>query len=145
MIFYSSVIFSKGGHNPIIPNIIFSTLHFIFTLIAGFSVDKWGRKIMYIFGSAGIAISLIATGSLYKVNAYIPAITFIQFFIIWFALSHGPICWIYTSEISQPKGLSISVAFNFLFILLVGLFTLPLLKILQGVFFDILGGLMIIV
>lgn len=65
VVFYSTTIFKKNGHNPKIPNLLFSIINFSFTIIAGLFVDKLGRKLLLIIGSLLMAISLILVGYLY--------------------------------------------------------------------------------
>lgn len=127
--FYSTEIFSDGGkHNPTIPNLLFSLVNFAFTIIASLFADRFGRKTLLIFGSASIATCMIIIGSIYEANAYSIKVLFILLFVASFALSHGPICWVYSAEVLPPEGFSFAVASNFIFTIIIGFITPILLS-----------------
>ena len=78
----------------------------IFTFVAIFTVDKWGRKPLLFTGIIGAVVSLICIGSLFALGVtHGPAILiFILIFIACFAFSFGPVCWVVVGEIF-PNGI----------------------------------------
>ncbi len=56
-------------------------------------------------------------------------------FVIMFELSLGPVPWVYMSETMTENGLSIGVALNWIFTIVIGLLTPILLNKIGGYFF----------
>jgi len=86
----------------------------IFTFLAIWKVDSWGRKPLLLSGIIGVIISLSMCGSyfLFDLDSSILIIIFITLFIACFAFSYGPIAWIIISEIYPTKirGTAMSIA-----------------------------------
>ena len=113
--------------NALLQTSLIGLVNFAFTFIALLLIDRLGRKMLYIIGSAGMAISLllIAAAFFFKIN---PAFTliFIMLFIAFFASCIGPAFWTLVAEMYPNKIRGTAVAFvsftqwffNFLVILL---------------------------
>jgi MFS transporter, SP family, arabinose:H+ symporter len=73
----------------------------LFTFVAIFTVDKWGRKPLLILGITSAIISLAIIGILFFVNVVSGPwiLIFILLFISSFAFSFGPVTFIIISEI----------------------------------------------
>ncbi len=86
----------------------------LFTLLALWKIDSWGRKPLLLSGIFGVIISLTMCGSyfLFDMDNTILIIIFITTFIACFAFSYGPITWIIISEIYPTKirGTAMSIA-----------------------------------
>ena len=80
---------------------IIGFINVLFTFVAIFTVDKWGRKPLLLLGVAGAVLSLITIGILFKANVVGGPwiLSFILLFIACFAFSFGPVCWIIIGEI----------------------------------------------
>ena len=79
--------------------ILLAGVNFLFTLIALFSVDEWGRKPLMIWGSLGMVVGLLMVGFTLMTNKIgIFSLMGILMFIASFAMSMGPIVWVLLSE-----------------------------------------------
>ena len=79
---------------------VFSILNIIFTLVAIFTVDKFGRKPLLIIGSTGMMTGMIALAIFSFTDMIgIGALIFIIIYTASFMMSWGPICWVLISEI----------------------------------------------
>ena len=72
----------------------------LFTLVAIWSVDRFGRKPLMICGATGMGISLAVLGFAFcfqKSGAWV--LLFILGYIACFAMSLGPVVWVILSEV----------------------------------------------
>ncbi len=86
----------------------------IFTIVAMYTVDKYGRKPLLIIGSLGMMVSFFISGfafSLSEMSGWLVLIG-IVLFIAFFAMSLGPIPWLYISEVfpNSFRGAAVSIA-----------------------------------
>jgi MFS family permease len=75
-----------------------------FTFVAIFSVDKWGRKPLMFWGTAGMLVSLVVMGVMAEVAQKPQDLSGWMFACIviylgCFSLSAGPVIWVILSEI----------------------------------------------
>lgn len=86
----------------------------LFTFVAIFTIDKFGRKPLLIWGVSGAVISLIIVGILFALNVTSTALllVFILFYIACFAFSFGPVVWVILSEIypTRIRGRAMGIA-----------------------------------
>ncbi len=86
----------------------------LFTFIAIFMIDKWGRKPLLIAGISGAIISLTVCGILFAKGITDGPWILISIlaYISCFAFSFGPICWVIIGEIypNSIRGRAMSVA-----------------------------------
>jgi sugar porter (SP) family MFS transporter len=86
----------------------------LFTLLAIWKIDSWGRKPLLLSGIIGVFIALIMCSSYFLLDMETPflIIIFITLFIACFAFSYGPVTWIIISEIypTKVRGTAMSVA-----------------------------------
>lgn len=112
--------------NALLQTSLIGIINFLFTFIAIWLIDKVGRKPLYLFGSAAMAISLfLLSGTFYfQLSSYFALISMLLF-IAAFASCIGPVFWTMVSEIfpNKIRGRAIAFisfiqwAFNFLVIL----------------------------
>ncbi len=73
----------------------------IFTFVAIFTVDKWGRKPLLNLGVSLAIIALIAIGILFQMDIVSGTwiLLLLLLYIASFAFSFGPVCWVIIGEI----------------------------------------------
>jgi MFS transporter, SP family, arabinose:H+ symporter len=77
----------------------------LFTFVAIFTIDKFGRKPLLIWGVTGAVVSLLIVGFLFalKISSSTLLLIFILFYIACFAFSFGPVVWVILSEIYPTR------------------------------------------
>jgi len=134
VLYYAGNIFRNMGastDSSLLQTIIIGVVNLVFTVLAIFTVDKFGRKPLMIIGSVGMAVSMIALGfSFYSQNIGIGALVFMLIYTASFALSWGPVCWVLLAEIfpnSIRGAMSIAVAAQWIANWIVS-FTFPMMN-----------------
>lgn len=86
----------------------------VFTFIAIFTVDKWGRRPLLFVGIGGAVLSLLTIGLLFALGITSGPwiLIFILAFIACFAFSFGPVCWVVIGEIfpNAIRGRAVALA-----------------------------------
>lgn len=127
---YAPKIFTSAGWD--LDTGLFATfglgiVNFIFTWVSIFIIDRYGRRPLYIIGSAGMSIALLGltfAGFLGYFSGLLPLVLIVAF-IAFFAACVGPVFWTYMSEIfpNNIRGTAMSVpvftqwAFNAIIVL----------------------------
>jgi MFS transporter, SP family, xylose:H+ symportor len=134
VLYYAANIFRNMGNSldsSMIQTIIVGTVNLVFTVLAIFTVDRFGRKPLMIIGGAGMALSMIALGfSFYYGKLGIAALIFMLTYTAAFAMSWGPVTWVLLSEIfpnSIRSAMSIAVAAQWLANLIIS-WTFPMMN-----------------
>jgi MFS transporter, SP family, xylose:H+ symportor len=147
VLYYAPTIF-KGLklEDPMYQTVIMGFVNIIFTLVAIFTVDKFGRKPLLIIGSAGMAIGMFAIGLLAYANIIgVSTLIFIVIYSASFMMSWGPICWVLISEIFpntiRGKAVAIAVAAQWISNFIVSA-TFPSLEAFSITFTYVLYGVM---
>jgi SP family arabinose:H+ symporter-like MFS transporter len=104
IIYYGPSILSNAGislSNSLLSQVIFGLANMLFTLIAIWKVDSWGRRPLYLFGTIGAAITLVLTGLCFHYGATqsIWLLVLVLAFLACFAFSIGPLKFVVASEI----------------------------------------------
>ena len=127
IIYYSPTIFEMAGfgaesgnavYNAILPSLPIGFVNVLFTVMAMFLIDKWGRKPLLYLGLTGMVIALVALGIGFtfhdSIGGALKWISFVSMiiYIPFFAISLGPIAWLLISEVYPTKirGLGMSIA-----------------------------------
>jgi SP family sugar porter-like MFS transporter len=115
--FYAPDIFAKarlGIDDALFQTTLIGVINIVFTLIAMRVIDKIGRKLMMLIGSAGLAICYIVIGILFSTGQTdgIWMITALMITPAFFAFGLGPTVWVVISEIfpNKIRGIAMSVA-----------------------------------
>jgi len=134
VLYYAGNIFRNMGNSndsSMIQTIIVGIVNLVFTVLAIFTVDRFGRKPLMIIGGVGMALSMFALGlSFYFGKLGIVALIFMLTYTAAFAMSWGPVTWVLLSEIfpnSVRSAMSIAVAAQWLANLIVS-WTFPMLN-----------------
>lgn len=127
VLYYANRIFENmgaKGNVAMVQTVVMGIVNVIFTFVAIFTVDKWGRKPLLMVGSTGMAIGmggLSLLGFLNMINGVV-ALIFVIIYTASFMMSWGPICWVLISEIfpntirSNAVAISVAVQWTFNFI-----------------------------
>jgi SP family xylose:H+ symportor-like MFS transporter len=117
VLYYAGDIFrsmGSGNDTSLLQTIIVGGVNLTFTVVAIFTVDRFGRKPLMIIGAIGMGVSMIALGlSFYLETKGVLALIFMLSYTAAFAMSWGPVTWVLLSEIfpNSIKGaMSIAVA-----------------------------------
>ena len=117
---YSNMIFANagGGGNSVessfAQTVLMSLVNVVFTVIALLLIDRVGRRPLLIFGTAGIAVSLLVTAAGFQSSGArldsLWVLTGLLGFVAFFAVSLGPVMWVLFSEIfpNRVRALAIS-------------------------------------
>src|SRR5690606_30435476 len=134
VLYYAPEIFKGMGMKTdasMLQTIIVGIINLIFTVIAIFTVDKFGRKKLMFIGSVIMAVSMIGLGTvLYSQDTGMAALLLMLLYIAAFAVSWGPVTWALLSEIFPNKikgAMAIAVAVQWLANLLVS-WTFPMMN-----------------
>jgi SP family xylose:H+ symportor-like MFS transporter len=105
--------------NPMVQTVIMGVINILFTLVAIFTVEKWGRKPLLVTGSLGMAIGAIGVALTNLCNLPpIVSVVSIMFYSAAFMMSWGPICWVLIAEIFpntiRSGAVAIAVAFQWI-------------------------------
>ena len=132
---YADEIFKAAGYgvsDTLFNIVITGSVNLIFTLIAIFMVDKWGRKKLLLFGSVGLAIIYILLGcAFYFEIKGIAVLTMVVLGIGIYAMSLAPVTWVILSEIfpNQIRGSAMALAtFSLWIACFILTYTFPLLN-----------------
>jgi MFS family permease len=108
---YAEEIFKAAGYgvsDTLFNIVITGSVNLIFTLVAMFTVDSWGRKKLMLFGSIGLAVYYILLGGAFFFGLKgIPVLS-----LVISAMSLAPIVWVILSEIfpNRIQGAAMALA-----------------------------------
>ena len=132
---YADEIFTAAGYgvsDTLFNIVITGSVNLIFTLVAMFTVDKWGRKKLMILGSLGLAITYLLLGSAFFFELKgVAVLSLVVIGIGVYAMSLAPITWVILSEIfpNKIRGAAMAVAtFSLWIACFVLTYTFPLLN-----------------
>jgi SP family xylose:H+ symportor-like MFS transporter len=115
-LYYAPRIFESMGaakDASLMQTVIMGLVNVIFTVVAIFTVDKWGRKPLLIVGSAGMAVGMFVISALAFMKVIgIGTLVFIIIYTASFMMSWGPITWVLISEIfpNKIRGKAVAIA-----------------------------------
>lgn len=113
---YAEEIFTAAGYgvSDILFNIVITgSVTLVFTLVGMYTVDKWGRKGLMLFGAGGLSGIYAVLGLLYYLNIQgWPLLLLVIIAIACYGMSLAPVVWVILSEIfpNRIRGAAMSVA-----------------------------------
>ena len=115
--YYAGDIFRSmgaGNDSSLLQTIIVGVVNLVFTVLAIFTVDRFGRKPLMVIGAVAMGVSMVALGFSFSMEKMgILSVIFMFTYTAAFAISWGPVTWVLLSEIfpNSIKGaMSIAVA-----------------------------------
>jgi SP family xylose:H+ symportor-like MFS transporter len=121
VLYYAPRIFGDMGmDNPMMITVFMGIINILFTLVAIFTVEKWGRKPLLIYGSLGMAIGAFGVAVTFG-HAGLEFVTAASLLVYSasFMFSWGPITWVLIAEIFpntiRGGAVAIAVAFQWIF------------------------------
>ncbi|MBS7562923.1 sugar porter family MFS transporter [Mucilaginibacter sp. Bleaf8] len=104
VIYYGPRILEQAGftlNSALGGQVTIGLVNVVFTFVAIFTVDKWGRKPLLFLGVGGAVVSLVVIGALFSLGITSGPWILIAIlaFISCFAFSFGPVCWVVVGEI----------------------------------------------
>ncbi|XP_047308785.1 sugar transport protein 4-like [Impatiens glandulifera] len=159
IMFYAPVLFKTlgfGDNASLMSAVITGLVNVFATLVSVFSVDKFGRRVLFIQGGIQMFICQIIVGTLigktfglggegsFSILTGNITLIIICLYVAAFAWSWGPLGWLVPSEIfpleTRSAGQSINVSVNMLFTFIIGqLFLSMLCHMKFGLFFFFAG------
>jgi sugar porter (SP) family MFS transporter len=144
IIYYSPKIFLMSGfadaQAAVWASVSVGVVNVVFTIVSLFMIDRLGRRKLYFIGLAGMIIALAALGVLFANQASLSSslkwvtISLVWLYIIFFAISLGPLGWLIISEVFPLSvrgiGSSIGALSNWLFNALVAFTFFKIVKLL---------------
>ena len=124
--------------NPMLQTVIMGVINIAYTLVAIFTVERWGRKRLLISGSLGMALGAFGVALFNLIDGLPPIIAVISImaYSASFMFSWGPICWVLISEIFpntiRGAAVAIAVAFQWIFNFIVSSSFLPMYNMSAG-------------
>ena len=119
---YAQEIFSAAGYavSDVLMNIVVTGVtNVIFTFVAIYTVDKWGRRTLMFVGSVGLAMIYFILGTCYflGVNGW-PMLLLVVLAIACYAMSLAPVVWVVLSEIFpvRIRGMAMALSTFFLWV-----------------------------
>ena len=129
---------TMGMGNPMVQTVMMGVVNILFTLLAVFTVEKWGRKPLLISGSIGMALGAFGVALCNVVTGLSPmlAVISIMVYSASFMFSWGPICWVLIAEIFpntiRGAAVAIAVAFQWIFNFIVSSTFVPMYNMSLG-------------
>ena len=121
VLYYAPRIFGDMGmDNPMMITVFMGVINILFTLVAIFTVEKWGRKPLLIYGSLGMALGAFGVAVTFG-HAGLEFVTAASLLVYSasFMFSWGPITWVLIAEIFpntiRGGAVAIAVAFQWIF------------------------------
>ncbi len=119
---YAEEIYRAAGYgvSEILFNIVITgAINLVFTLIALWTVDRFGRRALMLVGCAGVCLSHILIGLAYRAHLTGPFVLIFTLAAIGcYAMSLAPVTWVLISEIfpNRVRGAAMSIAVSVLWV-----------------------------
>ncbi|WP_178990451.1 sugar porter family MFS transporter [Winogradskyella schleiferi] len=115
VLYYGADIFEKslgfGKEDVLAQQILLAFVNLVFTFVAMFTVDKFGRKPLLYIGSVGMIIGFLLLAITLQQNSVgVLSLIGVLVFIASFALSMGPVVWVLLSEMFPNKIRSVAMS-----------------------------------
>lgn len=103
VLYYAPEIFKTMGANTdvaLLQQIIVGAINLSFTVLAIFTVDRFGRRPLMIIGALVMSVAMLLLGATFYTNSVgIGSLICMLVYTAGFAMSWGPVCWVLLAEI----------------------------------------------
>ena len=119
---YAEEVFSAAGYevSGILFNIVITgVVNLVFCLLAIRTVDRWGRRRLMLFGSAGLALLYVVLGFSYFMNMQgLTILVIVLLCIAVYSMTLAPVTWVVLSEIfpNRVRGVAMALATTMLWV-----------------------------
>ncbi len=114
VLYYAPRIFGDMGmDDPMMLTVFMGIINITFTLVAVFTVEKWGRKPLLIYGSLGMAFGALGVAVTFgHAGMELCTAASLLIYSASFMFSWGPICWVLIAEIfpNTIRGAAVAIA-----------------------------------
>ena len=114
VLYYAPRIFGDMGmDDPMMLTVFMGIINISFTLVAVFTVEKWGRKPLLISGSLGMALGAFGVALTFGHEGMgLVTAASLLIYSASFMFSWGPICWVLIAEIfpNTIRGAAVAIA-----------------------------------
>jgi SP family sugar porter-like MFS transporter len=119
---YAEEVFTAAGYtvSDVLLNIVITGLvNLVFTFVAIYAVDRVGRRVLMLAGSAGLMITYVLIGVCFHLRSQgVHALALVVTAIACYAFSLAPVTWVVISEIfpNRIRGAAMSIAVSALWV-----------------------------
>jgi len=112
---YAQEIFSAAGYSvgDVLFNIVITGIaNVVFTFVALYTVDRWGRRSLMLLGAGGLGVIYLILGTCYYLEVTgFGMVILVVAAIACYAMSLGPVTWVLLSEIfpNRVRGVAMAV------------------------------------
>ena len=111
---YAQEIFSDAGYSvgDVLFNIVITGVaNVVFTIVALFTIDRWGRRSLMLFGSISLAVIYLILGTCYHfhITGFFMVILVVAA-ISAYAMTLGPVTWVLLAEIFPNRVRGVAMA-----------------------------------
>jgi len=116
VLYYAPQIFQTMGSahdSAFLQTVLVGAVNMAFTLVAMFTIDRWGRRPLLMTGSVVMAAAMMCLGAAFQLqNLGLTALLSILVYVAGFAMSWGPVVWALLSEMfpNAIKGQAMALA-----------------------------------
>lgn len=111
---YAQEIFSSAGYSvgDVLFNIVITGIaNVVFTIVALYTVDRWGRRVLMLVGASGLGIVYLILGTCYylHITGFFMVILVVAA-IACYAMSLGPVTWVLLAELFPTRVRGVAMA-----------------------------------
>jgi sugar porter (SP) family MFS transporter len=119
VLYYGSIIFTEQAgaastSAALWANVLVGAMNLVFTVVALFTIDRLGRKVLLISAAGGMGLSLTALGFVFTAGSVTPSrvLALILCYVACFSFGMGPGVWVVISELfpTRIRGRAMSLA-----------------------------------
>lgn len=111
---YAQEIFSAAGYSvgDVLFNIVITGIaNVVFTVVAFYTVDRWGRRSLMLLGAGGLGVVYLSLGTCYYMNVTgFFMVMLVVSAIACYAMSLGPVTWVLLAEIFPTRVRGVAMA-----------------------------------